>query len=429
MNERLATFAFAALALAAFYTFFLGPTHDTGEEHSRPLSMETRPNGYLALRRWLELEEIPVSELRHRFDWLERAPELPPRGNLLVTTIPFKREARPSELGALRNWVERGNALLVVAGLFDTPEWAVPETDTFGQLRSVSGLDFWFAEGDDAGDEATDDAAEEAPGVLAPPQMQRLAEPKQGALLPIADHPLTRGIGSVHAVSEYPSGVFEAISPVQAPLLSLMQDRDSGLAALWLTWRGEGAVLVAGYGSVFTNKMLAQADNAALFANLSAHLLAPGGHVIFDDMHQGAASFYDAEVFFGDSRLHASFWWIIGLWFVWVLGSTRLPMPVAGAAPVRERAFVDATGGLFARVLDRRRVARRLFANFFNEYRQALGQERNGEPLWEWLRANGALQPQGIVRLEQLHARVAAGRRVDLIDLHNRLQQLRKQIQ
>ena len=426
MNERLATFAFAALALAAFYTFFLGPTRDTGEEHSRPLSMETRPNGYLALRRWLELEGIAVSELRHRFDWLERAPELPPRGNLLVTTIPFKREARRSELGALRDWVKHGNALLVVAGLFDTPEWAVPESDTFGQLRSVSGLDFWFAGGDDEEDEATDDAADEAPVLQ---QIQRLAEPKQGALLTIAEHPLTRGIESVHAVSEYPAGVFEPISPLDTPMLVLMRDRDSGHGALWLTWRGEGAVLVTGYGSLFTNKVLAQADNAGLFANVAAQLLAPGGHVIFDDMHQGAASFYDAEVFFSDSRLHASFWWFIGLWFVWVLGSTRLPVPAVAAAPVRERAFVNATGNLFARVLDRRRVARRLFANFFNEYRQALGEERNGEPLWEWLRANGAVQPQGVERLEQLHARVAAGRRVDLVDLHNRLQQLRKQIQ
>lgn len=440
MKDRWITLAFAALAFVAFYRFFVGPAHRPEEEHSRPLSTEARANGYLALRRWLELQDIAVDELRHRYDWLERAPELPPRGNLLVTTIPFKRAARQSELRALRDWVSEGNSVLVAAGLFDTPEWAVPETDTFGQLYGVTGIEILFAgeepeaEGETAGasKEADPEPQEPAarPGAtFPPPELQRLPEPKQNMLRPIGDHALTRSIEAVHAVSEYPAGVFRAVSPATAPMLALMQDDESRIPALWLSWRGEGSLLVSGYGSIFTNKMLPQGDNAAFVANAIERLLAPGGHVIFDDMHQGAASFYDAEAFFGDPRLHASFWWIIGLWLVWVLGSTRLPPPAGAAAPIRERAFVTATGNLFARVVDRRRVAERLFANFFNEYRQALGRVRSGEPLWDWLHANGTVPSPDVEQLEALYARVAAGRRVNLVDLHNRLQHLRKQIQ
>lgn len=430
MRERWTTLLFAIGAFLAFYNFFVGPQQGETESHSRPLSTETRANGYFALRRWLETQGVPVTELRHRFDWLARAPELPKHGNLLVTTIPFKRAARWSETQALRTWIEDGNAVLVAAGLFDTPEWAVPETDTFGQLYAVTGLEFQVA--GDPDEEVTEEPAEpavEPPPAAGPFTLEPLDEPKRGSLLPRGDHPLTRGVQAVGAVSEYPASTFVALTPPERPVLHLMHDGESGEGGLWLTWRGDGSVLVSGYGSIFTNKMLAEQDNAVLMANVIEQLLAPGGHVIFDDMHQGAASFYDAEAFFGDPRLHASFWWIIGLWLVWVLGSTRLPPPAAAATPVRERAFVTATGNLFARVLDRRRVARRLFANFFNDYRRLLGLRQDGEPLWPWLRANGAVAASLVDRLEALHARVAAGRRVNLIELHNRLQELRKQIQ
>ncbi|HEU4517139.1 MAG TPA: hypothetical protein VFR77_07540, partial [Steroidobacteraceae bacterium] len=196
----------------------------------------------------------------------------------------------------------------------------------------------------------------------------------------------------------------------------------------WLTWHGDGTILVSAYGSVFTNKMIAQGDNAKLLANSVGHLLGPGGHVIFDDLHQGAASLYDEEAFFGDPRLHASFWWIIGLWLLWVLGSTRLPPPAAPPQPMRERTFLAAAGNLFARTVDRRRAAERMFANFFNDQRRAIGEPVNGQPLWDWLRAFGAVPKPDIDRLARIHADVAAGKRVDLLELHNRLHQLRKQL-
>lgn len=420
MKDRWLTLLLAIGAFAAFFRFFIGSVNPVGEEFSRPLSTESRGNGYLAMREWLAGHGIPVDELRHRYGWLMEAPGIPERGNILVTTIPLKRAARESEVDSLHEWLDRGNALIVAAGIFDTPEWGVPDTGTQDALYELTHV--WFR-GVETGESAADESEAISPFPLMP-----LAEPKRGSMHPLGDHPYTAGIGEVVAQSEYPAGVFEVVSAWSEPVLVLMADDASGSGALWLTWHGEGTILVSAYGSVFTNKMIAQGDNAKLLANSVGHLLGPGGHVIFDDLHQGAASLYDEEAFFGDPRLHASFWWIIGLWLLWVLGSTRLPPPAAPPQPMRERTFLAAAGNLFARTVDRRRAAERMFANFFNDQRRAIGEPVNGQPLWDWLRGFGAVPKPDIDRLARIHADVAAGKRVDLLELHNRLHQLRKQL-
>lgn len=426
MNERLLTFLFAIGAFLAFIYFFLGPRQEQGEQVSRPLTSESRPNGYLGARLWLESQDVDVHALRHRFDWLSGSGELPRHGNLLITTVPFKRRMRNTEIASLREWILHGNSMLVVAGLFDTPEWGVPESDTFGELRDLTGLN--FRSQPDPGPPVYADGDDE-PDAEVLEELKPLPQPKRGVLRPAGRHPLTKGVDAVWADSEYPAGKFAAVTPEGSPLLSLMQDNESGFGALWLTPLGKGTVVVTGYGSIFTNKLLAHADNARLLGNAVEQLLGPGGRVIFDDVHQGAADFYDADAFFGDSRLHASFWWVMALWLIWVLGGTRLPPPAAGPAPVREQAFMAATGNFFARVIDRKRIARRMLANFFNDLRRNLGMPADGEPLWPWMRGIATLEPGLLERVEALHARVAAGRRVNLLELHNRLQQLRKQLQ
>jgi hypothetical protein len=421
MKDRWLTLLLAIGAFAAFFRFFIGSVNPVGEEFSRPLSAESRANGYLAMREWLAAQGIPVDELRHRYGWLADAPGIPERGNILVTTIPLKRAARDSEVEALHEWIGRGNSLLVAAGIFDTPEWGMPDSGTQHALYQLTALQFRAFK-------TTDSAPADGPEAPTPFPAMRLAEPKGGSMHPVGDHPYTAGIGTVVAQSEYPAGVFEVISGWREPVLVLMADDESGSGALWLTWHEEGTILVSAYGSVFTNKMIAQADNAKLLANSVGHLLGPGGHVIFDDLHQGASSLYDEEAFFGDPRLHASFWWIIGLWLLWVLGGTRLPPPASPPQPMRERSFLTAAGNLLARKVDRRRAAERMFANFFNDQRRAIGEPVNGEPLWEWLRAFGAVPRSDVDALARMHADLAAGRRVDLVELHNRLHQLRKQL-
>ena len=419
MRDRVLTLVLAVGAFALFYGFIIGPDRQQAEEFSRPISTETRGNGYFALRHWLETQGLAVTELRHRYDWLAEAPGMPKRGNLLVTTIPHKRQMRQSEESALVKWMRGGNSVLVLAGLFDTPEWGVPDVDSPQELYKLSSL--WVRPHKESKPE--DDETEAVSSLF-----ERLDEPKRGVLKPVGDHLLTRGVATVHAVSEFDAGKFEIVAPPHEPVLALMNDEESGLSAFWVTWRGAGTVTVSGYGSIFTNKMLAQADNAELAANIIAANVAPGGHVIFDDMHQGASSVYDAQAFFGDPRLHASFWWIMALWMLWVIGGTRLPPPAPRPAAVREQGFVQATGNFFARVLGRQGAAERLFANFFNDCRRATGEPEDGRPAWDWVRAFGAVPREEIQRLETLYGRVESGKRVNLVDLHNRLQHLRKQL-
>lgn len=432
MKDRLLTLLLAAGAFAAFWGFFV-PKDDAEEEaSSRPVSMETRANGYFAVRHWLETQGLPVTELRQRYDWLRSTKDLPKSGNILITTIPHKRVMRLNEESALNRWVWAGNTVVVLAGIFDTPEWGVPDFSTPEELHRLSGL--WLRDpnepepGEEAGEPDEDAATGDVDANAAANLFERLKEPKRGVLKPIGDRSLTNGVLAVHAISEYDAGKFVVTPAPNEPVLALMSDEESGLDAFWVTWRGKGTVIVSGYGSVFTNKMLAQADNADLVANIVALHLGPGGHVIFDDIHQGAASVYDAAAFFGDPRLHATFGWIMALWLLWVIGGTRLPPPAARPAPVRERGFIEATGNFFARVLGRKRAAERLFTNFFNDCRRAIGEPEDGEPLWGWVRGFGAVPREEIERLEALHARVEAGRRVNLVDLHNRLQHLRKQL-
>ena len=116
MKDRWLTLLLALGALAAFYFYFIGPKESEAEKHSRPLATEMRANGYFAIRRWLETEGIPVTELRQRYDWLSRARGIPKHGNLLITTIPHKRVMRLAEQNALKKWVRAGNTVMVAAG-------------------------------------------------------------------------------------------------------------------------------------------------------------------------------------------------------------------------------------------------------------------------------------------------------------------------
>ena len=196
---------------------------------------------------------------------------------------------------------------------------------------------------------------------------------------------------------------------------------------------GEGVVLVSGYGSILTNKMLGEGDNLRLFANVLRVHLAPGGIVYFDDLHQGISSVYDAEAFFSDERLHATFWWIVGLWFVYVLGSTRLRAPVMAERDPSEADLVRHAGGLIARTVATHHAARRLFDGFFaNVARAVRGATGSASPdrgeLWQWLERHAAVLPQELDQLKTWYAEAHAERKVPLVPLQNLLDTLGKRL-
>jgi hypothetical protein len=352
------------------------------------------------------------------------------QGNLLITTVPYVHPLRHSETQPLRAWVARGNTLLVLAGLSDTPEWSkVQDPGFMTSIEAMTGLTFIqdFAKVAENG-EASEPAREKAPTEGSAAEAEnalRNDEPRRYELRPNGAHPLLKGVNLVSALSEYPSAKWRAALGPDRLLLELAHDPATQTPVLWLLRCGEGRILVSGYGSVFTNKLLASDDNARLLANIVRWSVAPGGRILIDDAHQGVVAFYDPDAFFGDKRLHASLWWLLGLWLVFVLGPRSFRVGSEGWRPLDVASFVRATGGFLAQVLRPAAAAQQLFANFFNELRRRCGLPTDGAPLWDWLSAQAAVSPDDLAQLRKLHARAVRGSRVDLQRLQTLLARTR----
>jgi hypothetical protein len=394
---------------------------------TRPLSTEAGPNGYLGLQRWLSVEKIPVISLRDRYGALSKVTPAATSGNLLITTAPHVYPLRGSEAQPLQDWVSAGNTLLVLAGLSDTPEWSMGQgvdPQFMAHMQTMTGLTFKMIPPPEP---KPGDQIEKRTPRNAVSAVTRLVEPVHYESTPNGEHPLLHGVRSIQAVSEFPSAQWQATSD-RAVVLELASDHKAGAPALWLMPYGDGQIIVSAYGSLFTNKLLDQRDNARLLANIVHWSLSDRGRVIIDDAHQGLVSFYDSDKFFGDARLHRALLWLLVLWLVFVLGPRRLRGATDSWNPLDVTSFVRATGGFMARVLRPDAAGQRLFANFFNEIRSRLGMTTDGAPLWDWLAARSVIPVADLNRLQHLHERVAERRRVDLAELHNLIARVRAQL-
>jgi hypothetical protein len=445
MKDRLVTFALALGAFALFYVLMVHQPASPQEQVTRPITTEKGPNGYLALIRWMEAVGVRPVSLRERFQQIDQLEGVPATGNLLISTAPHRYPMRDSEAGPLRDWISAGNTLFVVAGLSDTPEWSMGEGIDSGfmeHMEAMTGLGFTqIGEESEEGSEASETesveedkapAAKEAPSVTGEPfvnPFQKLETPLEFAMVPNGEHPLLSGVKEVGARSEYVTAKWRASSSTISDLiLELASDPQTGEPVLWLVRYGEGQILVSAYGSVLTNKLLGEKDNARLLANIVRWSLGQQGRVIIDDAHQGLVAFYDPDAFYGDKRLHASLWWLLGLWLVFVLGSQRLRALDSRWQPVDVTSFVRASGGFLARVLKPATAAQQLFTNFFNEMRRQTGQPVNGAPLWDWLADRSSLAARDLEQLRDLHERARRGKRVDLPKLQNLLTSVRQQL-
>lgn len=434
MKDRMLTLALAVAAFALFYALFFASHGPQTEPVSRPVSTEQGPNGYLVMQRWLASQHVPLQSFRLRYDKLPSGGQGAADGNLLITTVPHLLPVRSSEQMALRLWVERGNTLLILAGLADTPEWSMGEgydPAALANLSAISGMDFVQVTGVEPPRDtkmADGPASEVAKGteqVLG--NGGRFATPVRHELIPNGTHPLLSGVRSVVALSEYPSEQFHAEADDVSVVLELARDKDADEPVMWLAQMGLGRVIVSGFGSVFTNKLLAQADNAQLLANIVATSLR-GGQVIIDDAHQGSVSFYDAQAFFSDPRLHRTLWWLVALWLVFILGPQRLRARPSSWQPVDITSFVRSTGGFLARVIRPSAAAQQLFEHFF---RGLHGRDSlpGAEPDWQWFEAHSTVTAADLRQLQDLHRRTLQGRRVDLPRLHNLLTRVRRAIE
>lgn len=428
MKDRLLTLALAIGAFVAFYVVMAPKPSAPQEQATRPISTEGGPNGYLGLVRWLESERVPVLSLRERFTKLSDVAGLEAHtGNLLITAAPQLYPMRNSEILPLHSWIQRGNTLLIVAGLSDTPDWSMEpggDAQFLEHLQSLTRMNFsQHGDEDSEQDEAEDEDDQPTPAEVVAAQV-KLAEPLHLEMRPAGTHPLLEGVNKVSALSEYPTAKWDGWAK-DTGALELAHDPESGVPVLWLLSDGNGQIIVSAYGSILGNKLLGEGDNARLIANIVRWSLRGDGKVIVDDAHQGLVAFYDPDAFFGDSRLHATLWWLLGLWLLFVLGSQRLRPSQSSWNPVDITGFVRATGGFMARVMRPATVGQQMIANFFNDARKRLGVPADGMPMWDWLSAQTVVSEQDVERLQALHAKVQQGQRVNLSQLHNLLLRLR----
>jgi hypothetical protein len=441
MKDRLVTLLGALLALAIVYALFFQRPDEPNA--TKPLSVEAGRNGYLGLWNWLARQGIAVRSLRERYTALVDG-EWSDGGNIMIVTMPFTTPLRSSEIPPLHAWIGRGNTLLILAALDDTPDWLPLTGDEFQtNLAALTGMQFRTSRS-----EALDGA--DADGVGSGEGLDRDAEPGEAApedvspfdftpppiaartaieLVPVAEHPLLAGVQSLRGYSDGPSEVWRARYPDEYRLaLRLAYETSSGLDALWQLPRGRGQVIVAASGSLLANRNIGEGDARHFVANLVLHHLAPGGAVIFDDMHHGLSTLYDASAFLRDERLTNTLWFVLAAWLVYILGSSnRLSSPQPARAAPRQGEFLAAAGGFMARRLDKRAAGLLLIEEWLDEVRRARGL-RQGTPLWTELERTPTLARAVYEELHGFHRRLAGGATVDLVRLHNVLKQAREAI-
>ena len=410
MTDRLATLAVALGALALFLLLFV---HGEGGLEPkryvpRPTTAEVRGNGYHAASLWLEASGLRSVSLRERIDTLSTRSDLAPAGNVLVVTLPGTQIYRVAEGRLLQQWISAGNTLIVLAALADNPDWsAVVGGVNVGDLNALSGLDFNKFSVDK---QATAQAS----------------EPE--AILPNRAHAYFAHVGSALAAFDPPQEDWSVGIPFGGFMLSLGHERDSFSGVLWTRLLGAGRIVVCGMGSLFTDKALARADNAQLFANMIGAHLGTRGAVIFDDFHQGLSAVYDPERFYRDPRLYLTGAILLALWFVWVLGATRLRLSVIRIAAPREADLVRAHGGFLARVLPRAVAAQRLLEHFLRRIRKIMpAQGASGDP-WSYLQSSARVEPRDLAQLAQWHTQACAGERVPLVRLYNLILRIDRQL-
>lgn len=413
MRQRWIALALAAAALLTFYALVFPKPAAPGAQLSRPLSTETGADGLAGAWRWLEASNIPLVSLRQRYDQLPLM-RLPPRGNVLLVSLPVHLAVRAPEQVALERWIERGNTLVILAALDDTPKWALLDELNLPMLEDWVHMQF-------SAQHSSDDSA----GLRQ--SLTTLIKPAEIELEPQGTHALLHDVHQIAVSSELPASHWLAHRGDTATL-AIARRRDDGNPALWLQARSSGQILLCALAAPFSNAQITRADNARLLANIISWSRAVDGRVLFDDVHQGLVTFYDPKAFFADARLHRSLGWIVALWLLWVLGSQPLRWQQRPWSPIDETQLIEAGGRFYSRHVPPVAAAQGLLENFFNELHRRLHQREDGTAPWEWLARQPQLPPTALESLRRYQQQVLNQEKVDLARLQNLLAELRRSI-
>ena len=420
MKERFITFICALGALALFFTMFMHQdSHGIGGiEVPRPTTEERGGNGYDAAMEWLDREHIRTLSLRDRYDKLPQKRALAATGNVLIVTLPATAVFKTEEFRPLDHWVRAGNTLLVLAALSDTPDWAFSFGGmTSGDLNLLTGLEFESAKNRDSRlRKATESPTTERGGKDSIVRLPlHFSPPRRETLVPNRDHAYFKGVQQVIALSDYEAQPWTVKVPYGGFVLALGHQRETGEGVLWTRPLGHGRIVVSGFGTLFTNRVVGLEDNARLLSNIIAANLGPAGAVLFDDVHQGLGANYDPAKFYRDPRLHMTIVIVASLWLSWVLGATKLRIPTSRTPVPREAELVRATGGFLARVLTPAAAARRMFDHFLKR-----------RP-WELLERQPRIAAADLTQLRSWYSQLDTGR-VPLIRLHNLMLKINRRL-
>jgi hypothetical protein len=434
MKERLITLVFALGALALFALMFLKREDAFSNDVRSPVTSERRGSGYHAAITWLDNEGIRTVSLRERFDTLAKRKDLGPTGNLLIVTLPARLDFKTAEFLPLDRWVRAGNTLLVMTALSDNPDWAADLRGlTWGDLSLLTGLEFESVRARER--RVAKRTGKPVPEVKSDEEREAFkafSEPERNVLVPNRPHAYFDGVGRVIALSDYLRQPWTVKVPYQGFVLALAHDEASGEGALWTRPLGNGRIVVSGFGSLFTNRAIGLGDNARLLANIVGANVGEHGAVLFDDAHQGVGATYDPDKFFKDRRLYVTAAVLALLWFIWVLGSTRLRLPASRHAVPREAELIRAAGGFLSRALPNHAGARQLIENFFRRVTVRAGAAfRAGTETgvqWDLLQRNSRVSQVDVDQLRRWYEDCRAERRVPLRSLHNLILRLDRQM-
>jgi hypothetical protein len=446
MRERGIAFLLALAALAAFYGLWLrpSPSLDPDADIARPTTAERRGNGYAGLVEWLRRSGVEVRSFRERYSKLAEL-EAPSRGNLLILSLPAVEVFHSDEFGALDQWVRRGNTLLINAALIDQPSWAARRASgAVVEIESLTSIEFETREArearlddtplaqrvreEDARDAAKEEDDEETdePGTAKAGGL--LEVPEKIPLTATGPHVLLRDVRTLELETDYETEEWSLRMPYDNFVLTLARVA-TGEGAMFEQQVGAGRVLLCAGGSLFTNRALGNADNSRLFANIVSARVAEHGVVLFDDLRQGLSANYDPARFYSDPRLFKTMFIVLGLWFVWVLGSTRLRAPAIVAHDPSEAELVRRAGGLISRTVAPHHTALALFDHFFGRVaRRAGGAGLGRDELWQWLERHAAILPQELDSLKSWYADAYSARALPLVPLQTLLDNLEKRL-
>jgi hypothetical protein len=419
VRERLITLGLAVAALFLCYALFLPKPPPENQVPPRPLSTDSGTAGYQGAWRWLKAVHIPVISLRDRYDHLLSNPAQRKTGNVLITTLPHKLPFRPEEATQLDDWIGRGNTIVLAAALDDRPSWSFGrEGRLVKDIGRLAGMTL------DTNERKESRKKSASTSQTLKSAFEALSQSRSLAIEPRGAHPLMKGVDALRVTSDLPASRWFATPVDNSGVLQVAQAVQSGNAAIWIKRQGRGQVILLGVAGLFSNRDLGSADNAKLLANIVGWSLEPGGAVIFDDAHQGAVDYYDAEAFYKDPRLHRTLWWLVFLWFAFVLGMQRFRGHPAASQAADITALVGSSGDFLASSVTPPTAGARLLSNFFNSIHRRLGTREDGSPVWDWLSSQATVTRDEIRELQELQTRIQSGRRFNLPRLQNLLTQL-----